>query len=221
MKRILCYGDSNTYGYRPEWMRQNEKISCECSRFDEKERWTMVLQKLLGQEYRIIEEGLPGRTTVYDDIISPFLNGKAMFLPVIMSQSPIDLVIVMLGTNDLKTSFFPSECTLQMAMEEFLKTIKNPYIWENMKIPKILLISPPSLRDNMEQSPFYGIYSEESVRLSKKLGQIYEKVSLNYGCFFMNADDYVKTSDMDCIHMDVKNHNLLAQFVKEKIEKIL
>ena len=95
MKTILCYGDSNTWGYDPSSQQ----------RFGPEERWTGVLQKELGMEYRIIEEGLNGRTTVWDDPIEGFKNGMSYLIPCIESHKPFDLITIMLGTNDLKIRF--------------------------------------------------------------------------------------------------------------------
>src|SRR5210317_1873174 len=95
MQTILCYGDSNTWGYNPSSQQ----------RFSPEERWTGVLQKELGMGYRIIEEGLNGRTTVWDDPIEGFKNGMSYLIPCIESHKPINLITIMLGTNDLKIHF--------------------------------------------------------------------------------------------------------------------
>lgn len=95
MKSILCYGDSNTYGLMPD----------SPDRYPRDVRWTGILQKKLGEDYYVIEEGLSGRTTLWDDPIEEHKNGKKYLLPCLDSHKPVDLVILMLGTNDLKTRF--------------------------------------------------------------------------------------------------------------------
>ena len=95
MKTILCYGDSNTYGLKPD----------SSQRYPRDVRWTGILQKKLGEDYYVIEEGLSGRTTLWDDPIEEHKNGKTYLLPCLESHSPINLVVLMLGTNDLKTRF--------------------------------------------------------------------------------------------------------------------
>ena len=95
MKTVMCYGDSNTWGYNPATQQ----------RYPRDERWTGVLQELLGADYRVIEEGLNGRTTVWDDPIEGYKNGREYLIPCLESQKPLDLVIIMLGTNDLKLRF--------------------------------------------------------------------------------------------------------------------
>lgn len=221
MKRVLCYGDSNTHGCNPEWKAEWDADPEKSVRFSEQIRWTSVLQKMLGDEYAIIEEGLPGRTTVYADAIYPYQDGRAAVIPTILSHSPIDLMIIMLGTNDLKVSFTPSEDVLARAMEELLKVIKNPYIWEHRKVPELLIVSPPTICDPIETSHFYGMYDKKSVELSEKMGKVYEKVSKNYGCYFLDAAQYVKASELDCIHMDPENHHKLAEVLSREIKRIL
>lgn len=221
MKRILCYGDSNTHGCNPAWVAEWEDDLSKGVRFSKEERWTGILQEKLGGEYEIIEEGLPGRTTVFADPVYPYFDGRATVLPVILSQSPIDLVVLMLGTNDLKVTFTPSEDVAARAMEELLKVLMNPYIWEHRKVPKILIVSPVSIRDNIADSHFWGMYDLESVRLSKELARIYEPISKRYGCEFMDAAQYAEASLLDSIHMDAENHEKLAEALCQKIKEIL
>ena len=94
--RILCYGDSNTFGSRPDGLGQ---------RYTDEVRWSGVLQERLGAEFQVIVEGLPGRTTVWDDPIEPYRNGSAYLMPCLLSQAPLDVVVLLLGTNDLKQRF--------------------------------------------------------------------------------------------------------------------
>ncbi len=92
IKTILCYGDSNTWGYIP----------ATAGRYPPDVRWPGVMRKLLGEKYNVIEEGLNGRTTVWEDPYKPGRNGLELLIPILDSHNPIDLVVVMLGTNDLK-----------------------------------------------------------------------------------------------------------------------
>ena len=100
MRRILCFGDSNTWGYDP----------ATGERFDEQTRWTGVLQAALGGDYTVIEEGLNGRTTVWDDPIEGHKNGHEYLVPCLETHRPLDLVVLMLGTNDLKRRFSLCRC---------------------------------------------------------------------------------------------------------------
>ena len=113
MKTILCYGDSNTYGLKSDLV----------SRYPRNVRWTGILQEKLGSEYYVIEEGLGGRTTVWDDPVEDYKNGKKYLLPCLDSHKPLDLVIIMLGTNDLKSRFSVTPFDIGASMENLVKTI--------------------------------------------------------------------------------------------------
>ena len=221
MKRILCYGDSNTHGCNPAWVPEWENDMTKGVRFSCNERWTGILAELLGQEYEVIEEGLPGRTTVFADPVYPYFDGRAFAVTMILSQSPIDLLIIMLGTNDLKVTFTPSEDVAVRAMEELLKVMLNPYIWEHRKVPKVLIVSPVEIRESITDSHFWGMYDYKSVELSKKLADLYEPLSHRYGCEFLNAAAVAEASLLDGIHMDAENHAKLAEALCKKIKQIL
>src|SRR6056297_2207238 len=122
MKRILCYGDSNTWGYVP--------LTGE--RYDETVRWTMLLQEKLGGDYKIIEEGLNGRTTVLDDPLEPGRNGLTYLGPCVQSQSPLDLVVLMLGTNDLKRRFSLAPEEIAMGLEKLVLAIAGSGAGRNL-----------------------------------------------------------------------------------------
>lgn len=224
MKTIVCYGDSNTNGCNPrfdirDWAlkgRENAPV-----RYPREIRWTGVLAKLLGAEYYVIEEGLPGRTTMYDDAVLPYRNGKDYIVPCMFTHAPIDLLIVMLGTNDVKALFSPSEVTLGMGVEEFLKVVKNPALWDGKKAGNILLVAPPAIGDNIQTSTYYGMFNEESVRISKKFPEIYQGIAELYDCHFLNASDYVSPSPYDSIHLSEEDHWRLAEAMAEKIREIL
>ena len=220
MKRILCYGDSNTHGCNPAWVPEWENDMTKGVRFSCNERWTGILAKLLGQEYEVIEEGLPGRTTVFARMPRSD-DGRAFAVTMILSQSPIDLLIIMLGTNDLKVTFTPSEDVAVRAMEELLKVMLNPYIWEHRKVPKVLIVSPVEIRESITDSHFWGMYDYKSVELSKKLADLYEPLSHRYGCEFLNAAAVAEASLLDGIHMDAENHAKLAEALCKKIKQIL
>ena len=128
MKTILCYGDSNTYGLKSDLV----------SRYPRNVRWTGILQEKLGSEYYVIEEGLGGRTTVWDDPVEDYKNGKKYLLPCLDSHKPLDLVIIMLGTNDLKSRFSVTPFDIGASMENLslihIYTPKSPYDAVNSKI---------------------------------------------------------------------------------------
>lgn len=224
MKTILCFGDSNTNGCNPQadirdWAdvkKENPPV-----RYPRNVRWPGVVQEILGPEYYIIEEGLPGRTFMYPDEILPNRAGKDHIQMCMDTHNPIDLLIIMLGTNDTKCLYGSSLYPFAVGMEEFLKIAKNPALWPEGQKPNILLIAPPPIGDNIINSYFYGMFDEKSVALSKQFGSLYAKVAKANGCHFLDAGLYAKSDDTgDSIHFSPESHAKLGAAVAEKIKEI-
>lgn len=205
-KRILAFGDSNTWGY--------DAITG--GRFAKYTRWTGVLQKLLGEEYTVIEEGLSGRTTVFDDPLNEGLNGLKYLLPCLKTHQDIDLLIIMLGTNDCKERFSASPKNIADGAARLVKLAKSLEVWN--KEPKILLISPAPIEKGCESSPVageMGICSDKSYALAKE----YELIAKENDCYFLDAAKYVKMNDIDYMHFDEKSHKNLADALADFIER--
>jgi len=194
MKTILCYGDSNTWGYPPGGM----------GRHTWDVRWPGVLQKQLGSDYRIVEEGLGGRTTCFDDPLSPNRNGLEYFPVALESHSPIEFLIIMLGTNDVKARFNLTSFTIGQGAAELLMVAKK----FEPAIEHILLISPPHIAaaDHAENTLAF----EGAIRKSEELAKHYRYFAAQLGCHFFDAASAAKSSAVDGIHLDEKNHGLLA-----------
>ena len=207
--RILCIGDSNTWGYTPETGIRMEK------------RWTKLLEEYRPDD-KIIEEAMNGRTVTAKDTIVPVRCGIDTLPILMLSHVPIDLVIIMLGTNDLKKQFNPSAKHLALGIEQFIKYIRNPHLAENYKIPKILIVSPVPLRDEIvERQSLFGEFDENSLKQSKFLAQTYKDISDKYEVDFLNAGRVAEASLIDCLHLDEKNHEKLAKYIASKISEIL
>ena len=194
MKTIVCYGDSNTYGYNPE----------NGFRYEYEERWTTILQKELKDSAIVIPEGLNGRTTSFEDELRPGRNGATYLDPCLHSHGPIDLVVLMLGTNDCKTIFGASAEIIGKGIVRLLEQI-NQYA-DKMKV---LVISPIYLGEKVWQDGYDQEFSPESVEVSKKLEPVYEKVAGKYGKRFMRAADYASPSEADQEHMDGQSQRFL------------
>ena len=142
--RILCYGDSNTWGYISGSDHQ---------RYGNNERWTKILANLLGKKFEIIEEGLNSRTLISNDtrLGKEGKNGYAYLMPCLDTHDPIDLVVLMLGTNELKYNFNKSAQDIGKMLEEyFVKTILNRKSQLRDSYPKLLIIAPPIVSENRE-----------------------------------------------------------------------
>lgn len=206
--RILCIGDSNTWGYNPENGQRLEK------------RWTRLLGKMLPED-EIIEEGLSGRTLISIDCEKRELCGIESLRMILMTHTPIDLILVMLGTNELKTVFHTNARFIARGVREFIRTIKNPFLWEKAYIPRVLVISPILLRDDIrEREEFYTGFDENSIEQSGHMAEEIGKMCETYGVDFMNAADYAKASGIDGIHMDEENHRKLAEAICRKINEL-
>lgn len=209
--RILCYGDSNTWGHNP----------VDGKRFSEKVRWPKLLQEKLGSEYEIIEDGLCGRTAAFIDDVKPFRYGLGMLEGVLETHLPVDMIIIMLGTNDLKSNFSPNGVAISNGIKKMIQTIKTVYTFSKYeKEPEILIISPIYLGESIEKiDRSFEQFGNEGLVLSKRLAKYYKQVADNFGCIFMDASQYAKASEIDCIHMDEENHLKLANAIYEKIKK--
>ena len=210
MTTILCYGDSNTFGYIPETgMRYPRDV-----------RYPGKLQALLGDEYAVIEEGCNGRTTIHDDPIDGWKNGLDYLKPCLNSHKPVDIVILMLGSNDLKTTFHLGAKEIADGVAVLVDVIKSFTEEKQGFIPKIILVSPPELGKGIRTSPFYGAFFEEAVEESKKFPKFYKAVAEKYGCVFFNAAEYIYPSEVDSLHLTPEGHKVLAEKLYETVKNI-
>lgn len=213
-KHILCFGDSNTHGKcaDPNDCADNKFSSL---RFNEDERWPMLLKKHLGEDFLIIEEGLTGRTTVFEDPIHYGLSGIAYLEPCLKTHAPIDVLIIMLGTNDVKDRFPASAPTIGKGMERLIKTAKSIDCWATM--PNILIICPAPYDNRLYGSPEAGSMGLGAVEKSQLLAAEYEKVSKANGCRYLNADGIAEYNEIDFIHLTKKGHKALADAVYDAV----
>ena len=208
MISILCYGDSNTYGLKSDLK----------TRYSREERWTGVLQERLGKDYYVIEEGLGGRTTVWDDPIEDHKNGKKYLAPCLDSHKPLDLVIIMLGTNDLKERFSVTSYDVSLAMENLIQMILKSDAGIDFQPPKILLITPVPVIS-------VGNKDIDSIMLgadlkSRKLIEYYENIAKQYSIYHLDPSDQVEINQTDGVHYTAKGHREMAVLIEEKVRDI-
>ncbi len=213
MKTILCYGDSNTWGYDP-------KKQC---RHDYKTRWPMALKNILNKnapqnepEWWVVEEGLSGRTSCREDQIEGDKNGLRQLLPILESHKPIDLVAVMLGTNDLKPRFNPSPYDIAQGVKNIAVAIQKTDFGPDNKAPKVLIICPPPTLDCSALKQIFG----DSAELSKKLPFFYKACAAECGAAFLDAGKYIKSSPVDGVHLESEAQLLLAEAVAESVKSL-
>lgn len=209
MRNILCYGDSNTWGSPPvEGM----------PRWGLDTRWGSVMRTTLGADYWVVEEGLGGRTTVWDDPVEgENRNGKRFLMTCLESHRPLDLVIVMLGTNDLKSRFALSAADIAFGAGSLLDVILNSGCGPNWGKPKALLICPAP---TATFSPNFADMFVGAAEKSRQLAPYYQRQAELRGCAFLNAGQYITCSDRDGIHLEASEQQKLGQAVADKVREI-
>jgi len=208
MKNILCLGDSNTWGYTP----------LSGTRYSTNERWPRVLQVNLGDKYHIIEEGLCGRTISSHMQDRSQRSGQELLPAILESHRPLDLIIVMLGTNDLQHCFKLSAQEIASNIKSFCLMIKNnEFISQHNPETKILLISPAHLAE----LPIEDQYSFKGGQLkSKQLAKYYSEVAADLQIEFLNANNFIKTTNIDGIHWTKEQHKKFGEILSTTINKI-
>ena len=210
MKTVLCYGDSNTYGYVPETgMRYPKDV-----------RYPGRLQLLLGEEYSVIEEGCNGRTTIHDDPIEGWKNGLDYLKPCLNSHKPVDIVVMMLGSNDLKETFHLTAEKIADGAGVLVDVIKCFTAEKQGFVPTIILVSPSKIGKGISRSPFSGAFSERAITESGKFSECYKKVADEKGCVFLDAAKYVDPSEFDSLHLTSEGHRLLAEELYKEIKSL-
>lgn len=201
MVSVLCYGDSNTYGYNPvNGMRYPRGI-----------RWPGRLQNLLGEGYHVIEEGCNGRTTIFDDPAEGWKNGLDYLKPCLNSHKPVNIVILMLGSNDLKEVFHATPEKSAEGAGILVHTIQKFLEVKQGFIPEIILVSPPEIGEGMRYSAFYGAFGENAGERSKEFSKWYRITAERYHCVFFDSAKYVKPSERDSLHLTPEGHRVLAE----------
>ena len=207
MPNILCFGDSNTFGTNPSGGRWPRDV-----------RWPGTLQQRLGPEYYIIEEGLGGRTTVMEDTLEPDKNGRRHLPVALRSHRPLDLVIIMLGTNDMKHRFSLLPADIAKGAVELGTLVESYPYGPAYPVPRVMLISPPHIGGEIEQSPYTG-FTVRAVDTSKKLAPLYRAVCEARGWLYLDAAQYASPSERDSLHMEAESHLALADAVERVIRR--
>lgn len=203
--RILCYGDSNTWGYIP---------GSDHKRYSKQERWTGILSEMLGDSYEVIEEGLNSRTLISNDTRSgkEGRNGFDYLLPCLDSHDPIDLVIIMLGTNEMKANYYRNPREIGNIFEEyFVKKIINRKSQCRDTYPKLLIVAPPLV--TKENPQYIG-----AIQKSEMINDIYEDIAVRNNCLFLSNEDLEPGEDG--LHLKRDSHRILASKLCKMIQEI-
>ena len=205
---VLAFGDSNTHGTVPMETLEDER------RFGPAERWPGVCAATLGAGWRVVEEGLPGRTTVHPDPIEGvYKNGLAVLPAVLESHRPIDLVVVMLGTNDLKHRFSLTPLDIGQSASLLLHTLRHSYAGPAKDQPRMLLVAPmPVEETGCLAEMFTGAAGK-----SRRIAEQYARVATLHGADFLDAGEVIAVSPVDGIHFDADAHSAHGKAISAKI----
>ncbi|MCQ2548301.1 MAG: GDSL-type esterase/lipase family protein [Clostridia bacterium] len=204
MKTVLCYGDSNTYGYEPTT----------CGRYPKDKRWVGILQRKLGEDYDVISEGLNGRTTAFDREGRAWKNGLYPLTAIMGSHVPLDYIIFMLGTNDCEMGLSLDHPV--WGMEQVLKQAEANIAEMQDYKAKIILVVPPAMGDKYEESHSMNVLTFEMVQNTRSLAKPYKELAEKYNCIFLDASS-LEVTDYDSEHLSLKGHEELADLLLEKI----
>ena len=206
MKTILCFGDSNTWGFDPATKERYAPYA----------RWPGVLRPKLGAGWQVIEEGLNGRTTVFEDPIMPGRSGIAYLAPCLESHRPLDWVIIAVGVNDLKQRFSATPSDIARGAGLLLETVQKSACGRGGGIPRILLVAPAPLGKLTEFADQFEGGAEKSLALA----ECYKSIAAERGCEFFNAAAVAKASDIDGVHYSVEDHKKLGEGIAARIMEL-
>ena len=203
---VVCYGDSNTYGYDPDTG----------GRYPYEKRWTTLLGELLGSRYEVIAEGLNGRTTAYDRPGAAWKNGISSFIACLGTHKPADYVIIMLGTNDCNAELGLSAEDIAAGMETLVRMAEEESPGLQGYVPQIIVAAPAPIGASYADSPFASELTPESVQKSRGIAPLYEEIAKRHGCLFADAAA-AEVSPYDCEHLTEEGHRRLAQIFYDLI----
>ena len=209
MINILCFGDSNTNGTNPAG-----------GRWPRDKRWPGILQRLLGEDYYVIEEGCGGRTTVFEDCLELDKNGRTQLRVALRTHRPLDLVVIMLGTNDMKQRFNLLPADIACGAAELGKLVESFDYGAGFPTPKVLLVSPIHLGESVENSCYTG-FAPGAVAVSKALAPYYKAQAAAHSWLYFDASTVAGPSAKDKLHMEAEDHEALARAFADIIKENL
>ena len=206
MYRVMCFGDSNTWGYTPETGE----------RYDRHTRWTGVMHDHLGDKFELVEEGMNGRTTVWDDPVDGLMSGINYLAPCLKSQKPLDLVLLMLGTNDLKDRYCVTAPEIAKSAARLVKVIQQSDCGPQGAAPKVVLMAPPPTILGLDG---VGIRVNGSAK-SQGFADHYAEVAKTLNCKFFDVGSWIESSHVDGVHLSAESHQILGQAMAEVVARL-
>ncbi|BBZ63678.1 SGNH/GDSL hydrolase family protein [Mycolicibacterium monacense] len=215
MKRVLCFGDSLTWG----WVPVEDGVPTE--RYPRDVRWTGVLADELGADYTVIEEGLSARTTSADDPSDPRLNGAAYLPACLASHLPLDLVVIMLGTNDTKAYFHREPLDIAMGMGILVTQVLTAAggVGTVYPAPRTLVVAPPPLAQIPH--PWFDLIFAGGHEKTAALSSAYSALASHMKVDFFDAGSVISTDGVDGIHFTEQNNRDLGAALAAQVRTLL
>ncbi len=195
LKRILCFGDSNTFGYNP----------LTGSRYDKDSRWSGILSQLLKDKYEVVEEGMNNRTGFFKNPEGLKQSGADYLSVYWQNHCDFDIVILALGTNDAQIFYAMDEIAVEKGLKNLINIIQNA----NSK-PEIILVPPVKITKDLFNGWFAAIFDELSIQRIEKTFYVFEKTAKENGCHYFDFNNFVRPSEYDGIHYTKDSHQIIA-----------
>lgn len=218
MRTVLCFGDSNTWGFDIEaWLKAGSAFP---TRYALEVRWPGVLAAALGDGFRVVEEGLNGRTTVFDDPVEGrHKNGSRYLCACLESHAPLDSVVIMLGTNDLKARFSAPAADIAAGAVSLARMALASGAGPEGRAPAVLLVAPFPLGEGMGTSPFGEMFGYESgVEKSRHLGERFAEAAASLGLPLLDSGSLVTAHPLDSLHLSAPAHRDLGLAVARALK---
>ena len=206
-KHIVCLGDSNTHGYCAD---PDDCADAALARFNEDERWTCLLQEALGEDYKVFEEGLSGRTAVFQDPLYEGLDALHYLYPCLKTHEPVSMLIIMLGTNDTKERLGANAYAIGLGMRRLIQKAQTVDCWGPDGRPNILLIAPPPIEPGMESTPTVDTHGYGAAEKAGQLARYYAAAAQRQQVHFMDAAG-CPMNKVDYMHLTRAGHAILAR----------
>lgn len=206
---VVCFGDSNTHGFDGATM----------GRFPRDIRWPGVAARELAGRAHVVEEGLNGRTTIWDDPFTPGRNGRAYLLPCLNSHAPVTVVVIMLGTNDLKSIHRLAAAQVAQGAGSLVDAARASLAGPDERPPAVLLVAPPPLGEVTAASELWGFGAARAA--SRELAPLYREAAAQSGAAFLDAGSLVAVDASDGVHLDAAAHERLGRAIAAEVVRLL
>ncbi len=202
MKKILCYGDSNTFGFIPE----------NCKRYDKDSRWSGILSEILKENYQVIEEGMNNRTGFFKNPEGLKQSGGEYLSVFLQNHRNLDICIISLGTNDAQFFYNLDENSTKNGLQNLIDSVREVNIKTN-----IIIVPPVKITENILHSGFSMMFNRESIDKINKVFPIFEQTAKENNCLYFDFNQITSPAQKDGLHYTKESHTIIANKLAEFI----